>query len=86
MFTFWSGEKVIRYGNEETLVIFSKYYYLYFMKRNESNMQNVSILKLIFKFKTRSRKYIKLGFSDRAQVRPLVRKRVTMRTEESGSK
>ena len=22
MFTFWSGEKVIRYGNEETLVIF----------------------------------------------------------------
>jgi len=22
MFTFWLGEKVIRYGNEETLVIF----------------------------------------------------------------
>ena len=36
------------------------------MKINESNMQNVNILKLISKFKTRSRKYIKIGFSDRA--------------------
>lgn len=57
MFTFCLGEKVW-YGNEETLVKIL----LIFYEKNESNMQKVNILKLISKLKTRSRKYIKIGF------------------------